>query len=187
MDPNWINFFEYLTSASAAILAIAFAAFSLSPGYWKQNALRHTAGVMSIVELAIPLFFGLMYLPPGHHWIIGGWLVGSFGYLAIFTQLVVAGWYRFRRKPKFEFELMDKLQIFAGVPMVSFTFSLMLWYPSLSVKAWTCVWLIFSGLSEAWISLNLPAQKVEAMVAHLEIQRGHAVTSEERETTGQPS
>lgn len=95
------------------------------------------AAVVSLVELAIPLFFGLIYLPPGHHWITGGRVVGVAGYLTIAAQLAIAGWYKFRKH--YKFELMDKLQIFIGVPMVATTFSFMLWWPSLSVKAFTCV------------------------------------------------
>ncbi len=152
---DWNNFFEYLTSAAAAILGLSFVAFSLSPGYWRQTGLRHMAAVVSLIELAIPLFFGLIYLPPGHHWIAGGRLVGSMGYLTVIAQLTVANWYR-SRQPE-AFEVADKLQIYVGVPMIITTFSILLWWPSLTVKAFTCIWLILSGLTESWVSLHLPA------------------------------
>lgn len=150
---DWINFFEYLTAAAAAILGLSFVAFATSPRYWAENGLKHMAAVVSLVELAIPLFFGLMYLPPGHHWMTAGRVVGILGYAAIALQLGVAEWYR---RKNYKFELVDKVQIFVGVPMVATTFSFMLWWPSLAVKAYTCVWLIFSGFSEAWLSLHQP-------------------------------
>lgn len=149
---QWIPFFEYLTSAAAAILAIAFVVFQLRAEHWRQDPLRQPAAVTTLTELATPVFFGLIFLMPDHPWKVGGAIVGLAGYLVMAVHLVV---YRRHRQ---EADKFDRWQLL-GIAVTAVTFSGLLWWPNLYVKASLCVWMIFSGFTEAWIFLSPAGRK----------------------------
>lgn len=158
MEDGWINIFEYLTSAAAAILGLSFVAFSFKPDYRKETGLRYMAAVVSLVELAIPLFFGLIFLAPDHPWITGGRVVGVAGYMIIVAQLAVASRYVFREDKKFE--LVDKLQICIGVAHDCHDVQLDALVVVTHREGVHLRAVDLFGPTEAWLSLHLPGREV---------------------------
>lgn len=107
----------------------------------------HPVAATTLAELSTPLFFGLLFLMPDHPWELAGRLVGALGYLAMAWHVIalVKNWHYV--------QYFDRVQIL-GIPITGLTFSLMLWWPSLPVKAGVALWMIFSGFVEAWIFLG---------------------------------
>ncbi|MDN5762430.1 MAG: hypothetical protein L0H41_08960 [Microlunatus sp.] len=147
MKPDqWVPFFEYLTSAAGGILAIAFVVFQLRPEQWRRDPLRQAAAIRTLTELATPVFFGLIFLMPDHPWKVAGAVVGTAGYIVMAIHVIA---YCRNRN---EADSFDRWQLW-GIAVTAVTFSGLLWWPNLYVKASLCVWMIFSGFSEAWIFL----------------------------------
>lgn len=143
----WIPYFQYVASSAAAILAIAFLAFQVREKLWRGRSLKHPVAVMTLVELAASMFFSLIFLMPNHPWKVAGYIVGTFGYVAIAWHF--AAFIKYKR----EADPFDKRQMVGAIiPLI--TFSVIMWVPVLEVKAGIAVWFIFSGISEAWISLR---------------------------------
>jgi len=151
---EWIPFFQYLAAIAAALLAVAFLAIQVRTDAWRGKPLRAALAVLTLAELAAPVFFGLIFLFPGHPWNVAGQVVGASGYVAILWH---AGSFRRHRHDATK---LDKWQM-AGSALPVTTFSLVLWYPDLRWKAAVLVWLIFSGLTEAWFFLRLPVMVEE--------------------------
>lgn len=146
---NWNDFFAAITGVSVVLLSIAFLTFQVRSKMWHKEPLRQVVAVTTLAELAAPAFFGLLVLTPDHPWKVAGILVGVGGYAVMTWHIVLLA------KHRTKVGTFDKLQAF-GLLMTGTTFSLMLWYSSLAVKSYVCVWLIFSGASESWIFLNPP-------------------------------
>lgn len=77
MDPQWSGYFQTLSGVSATLLGIVFVAFQFDHKKWATDKLRHPIAVLSLVELAAPLFFSLMLLFPGPLWSEWGWFVDT--------------------------------------------------------------------------------------------------------------
>jgi hypothetical protein len=146
---TWTGYFAALIGVSAVLLSIAFLTFQVRTEMWHKTPLRHVAAVTTLIELAMPLFFGLLVITPDHPWEVAGAIVGAAGYLVLIWHIYLL--IRARKK----ITDFDKWQII-GLPITGTTFSLLLWYPSLAVKSYVCTWLIFSGATEAWIFLRPP-------------------------------
>src|SRR3954454_25216667 len=80
---DYVSLFEVLAGASAAILALVLATFQLNIDRWRAHPLREPVALVTLAELAAPLFFALMFLLPSHPWRWTGVLPGCVGYLAI--------------------------------------------------------------------------------------------------------
>lgn len=141
---DWIPYFEYLTSASAGILAIAFLAFQVRSEIWRSHPLMHPVAATTLAELSTPVFFGLLFLMPSHPWELAGLLTGALGYLAMAWHMIALVVNRHA------VQSFDRIQL-TGVPITGLTFGLLLWWPSLQVKAGVALWMIFSGFIEAWL------------------------------------
>lgn len=144
---QWIPFFQYIAAIAAALLAIAFLTFQVESSFWKRDALKQSVALTTLTELAAPVFFGLIFLFPGHPWQTAGVVVGVVGYAATAWHV-----YRFVRG-RATADRFDKGQMW-GTLVTTTTFSIVLWWPSLEWKAGTLIWLIFSGSAEAWILLG---------------------------------
>lgn len=73
--------------------------------------------------------------------------MGALGYLAIVWHLIALVMNRHA------VQFFDRVQL-AGVPISGLTFGLLIWSPSLPVKAGVALWMIFSGFIEAWFFLG---------------------------------
>ncbi|GII23807.1 hypothetical protein [Planosporangium mesophilum] len=142
----WVPYFQNLTAVAAALLAIAFLTFQFRSDIWRTHPLKQTVAITTLGELAAPMFLGILFLMPGHPWVLGGRLVGVGGYLIMAWHVAV--FIRYRRLA----DRFDKWQL-CGVAITVVTFSFLLWWDSLDVKAYTAAWMIFSGFSEAWVFL----------------------------------
>jgi hypothetical protein len=83
--------------------------------------------VFSLVELATPVFFGLIFLMPSHNRRVAGAITGALGFAVIIYQLVtiIGGWK--------QADFFDKGQIvLVWLPIG--TFSVLLWVPDLQWK-----------------------------------------------------
>jgi hypothetical protein len=147
---DYVSFFEVLAGASAAILALVLATFQLNIDRWRAHPLREPVALVTLAELAAPLFFSLMFLLPSHPWRWTGVLPGGVGYLAIILH--VSQYIRWRS----EAERFDHIQLWIGNSIVVFTFSVLAWSSSLPWKAAVCIWFIFSGVTEAWFFIPRP-------------------------------
>lgn len=154
---EWIGFFQYLSAIAATLLGLAFLTFQVRAEIWRGHPLRQTVAVTTLAELAAPMFFGLIFLFPDHPWTEAGFVVGLGGYGVIMWHLV-----EFIRRYN-EADSFDKKQML-GSTIVLATFSCVMWIPSLPWKAGFLVWMIFSGLSEAWIFLRAPQPADQAQV-----------------------
>jgi len=152
MDINdpWIPFFEYLVSAGAAILAIAFLTFQFRAEVWRGHPLKRLVAVRTLAELATPVFFGLIYLMPSHSWVWAGGIVGFGGFILIGYYFIAFHKYRHLKEP---FDTLQRLGSF--VILLLFAILAWPWEPvELWWKAGICTWMIFSGLGESWIFLR---------------------------------
>src|SRR3954451_14733672 len=141
---DYVSLFESLAGASAAILALVLATFQLNIDRWRAHPLREPVALITLAELAAPLFFSLMFLLPTHPWRWSGVLPGGLGYLAIIWHTVQ--YFRCRNKA----ERFDHFQMWLGNAIVLFTFSALAWSPSLPWKAGVSIWFILSAVTEAW-------------------------------------
>jgi hypothetical protein len=90
-----------------------------------------------------------LFLTPRHPRHVAGWIVGALGYAAMAWHAV-----QYRRHRKDETTTsFDRKQMW-GMLITFITFSMLAFCPSLEFKSYVCIWLIFSGLSEAWIFLR---------------------------------
>ena len=149
---EWISFFQYLAAIAAALLAIAFLAFQLRTKMWRRQPLRQAFAITTLAELAAPVFFGLMFLFPDHPWRGAGVIVGTAGYLSILWYLIMTV-YHWDQTTRF-----DHAQLATTIVPVT-TFSVLFWFPNLRWKAGVLVWMIFSGLCEAWLALEPPGDE----------------------------
>lgn len=146
---EWIVYFQYLTAVAATLLGIAFLTFQVRSDIWRLHPLRKTVAVTTLTELAAPMFFGLFFLMPHHPWLWGGRIVGAVGYIVMVWHLIE--YIRHREVA----DSFDRKQL-AGISITIVTFSLLLWWPNIAVKAYTALWMVFSGSTEAWIFLRAP-------------------------------
>ena len=156
---KWIPFFEYLTSASAAILAFTFAVFQIRGAeHWRRDPLRQLAAITTLTELSAPVFFGLIFMMTYHTLHAAGRVVGGIGYVVMSVHIVQ--YWRCRRNRNPAPDGFDKWQL-AGLGVTFVTFSGLFWWPNLSLKAGVCIWMIFSGFSEAWLFLGAGRRKAD--------------------------
>lgn len=158
----WNGYFQTLAGVSATLLGLAVVAFQLHPENWAKDPLRHPVAVLSLTELAGPLFFSLMVMfPAGHRvfwnwlpdqqgYIVAGWIVGVFGGAVIAWHLVAY----LREKERQSF---DHWQMGGDIISV-YTFGVMLAPVGLEWKAAVAVWMCFSGIVEAWVYFSVPGR-----------------------------
>jgi phosphatidylserine synthase len=145
----WNSYFSGVAATAAALLAIAFLTFQVRADIWKRNLVKQAVAWTTLVELSAPVLFGLLFLIPHHHWHVAGIIVGISGYGVMLAHAII-----FLRARKMKtVDKFDKNQMW-GMPITFVTFSIFLFVPFLSWKAYTCLWMIISGFSEAWIFLR---------------------------------
>lgn len=173
-DAEWVSYFEYLIAAAGVILGIAFLAFQVRPASHLSVA-KQIRLVATLMELSAPMAFGLLFLIPGHPWMVAGWIVGCVGwaltgsyYLAFvlfdgknalfrwsrgaLSKFIRKDWLPWVRTLDTSFDRLDRLQL-KLLPVSVVTYGILLFWPRLDAKAYVLLWLIFSGLSEAWLFL----------------------------------
>jgi hypothetical protein len=147
-DP-WTSFGQLMAAVSVTLLAIAFLTFQVRSEVWRNDILKQVVAISTLIELSAPLFFYLIALFPSHPWVAAGYVVGGAGYLLIATHV---GLFVHHRNVA---DAFDRRQVF-GAAILFLTFSLLFWWHSIFVKSVVLVWMLFSGLWEAWYFLRVP-------------------------------
>jgi hypothetical protein len=161
---KWSGFFQSLSGVSATLLGISFVAFQFRHQSWAQDKLRHPIAVLSLVELAAPVFFSLMLLFPVPLWSQWGWFPDTPGYVAAgwlvglggYSVLVWQAWAYFHDSDRKAF---DRWQ-FRGSIVPVITFGVMLFPFGLEWKAAVSIWMTLSGITEAWMYLGTPERSL---------------------------
>ena len=147
----WTSFGQLMAAVSVTLLAIAFLTFQVKSEVWRAHILKQVVAISTLAELSAPLFFFLIALFLNHPWVTAGYVVGGAGYLLIATHVALFVYHR-RIADTF-----DRRQVF-GAGILLFTFSLLFWWQSIFVKSVVLVWMLFSGLWEAWYFLRVPVR-----------------------------
>lgn len=154
---EWSTFFETLALLAAALLGLVFVLFGIRWEQWEGRFYRKTAALLALGELSAPMFFGLFFLMPGHHWHVGGLVVGVLGWalLSVHAGSVLCAYFGPKRD---ELHWTDKLQGWLDfIPVL--TFGVLGFAPLLSWRGYICIWFLASGLTEAWFFLRDPDDK----------------------------
>jgi hypothetical protein len=150
---TWITFAQTITAVAVTLLAISFLTFQVKSDIWRERSLKQLVAVSTLAELSAPIFFFLIAFFPGHPWIVAGQVVGAAGYALIASHIIV--FVRHRA----EADRFDRIQML-GVLIFCVTFSVLFWWHSIFAKSVALVWMLFSGLWEAWYFLRTPSHSL---------------------------
>lgn len=154
-ESAWTTYFQYLVAASGVILAIAFLAFQERRHVWHGNRLKWIEAIVTITELSTPMFFGLIFLTPGHPWVVAGRIVGALGWSVAAAHALVFLLVLLGSLPAGQIKAFDWVQLVLTLGFSGATYGLLILWQNLDVKAYVCLWMIFSGLVEAWWFLGV--------------------------------
>jgi hypothetical protein len=168
----YVNYFGVLAGVASAILGLALVTFTLQVKLWRELPLRQAVAVTTLAELSAPVFFGLIFLTARHPWHLAGYVVGALGYAVMAMHVVV---YIRHHHSATSF---DNMQMF-GLLITATTYSLIAWFPSLELRAYVCIWFVFSGLFETWLFLRPDSDKTAAPSPSPTPVEEHSVKPEE--------
>ncbi len=150
---EWVPYFEFLVTACAVLVSVAFLALHVRADVWREDGYLHTVAVTALGQLASPVLFGLIFLSPTHPWHIAGLVVGGFGYAAV-GVLVIAS-------HRADAETTRRWHGLLGASAIV-TSSVIAWLPSIEVKAYALLWTAFAGSLGMWLVLRPRRQPLPA-------------------------
>ncbi|WP_433598961.1 hypothetical protein ACQPXH_25130 [Nocardia sp. CA-135953] len=178
MRSEWVGFFTTVVGIAGAIFALLFVGLQLGHGRWFDDPRRKLAAESALTELAAPLFVGLIAVIPGNPWRLGAVIVGCVG-----ISVQARSWHGHLRtfsQPQYDVKYrapgsFDKSQAWLGwlsfavyAGLIVGGFHRVTWWPNgrtapvfgfvtqdfgLYLIASLCIWLVMSGVTEAWALL----------------------------------